>query len=264
MSHRIPCRSHVLTLTLALAVSACADAPTATQPRPVPPNLGVTKFWETLATTRWNERATNLLQVHGAPSNGQAWASRLLTYLSLAQYRAALAATSPEHRHTHPSISAAVARASVTVLSDFFSWKAGVSASLSAQIAADQGAPMWPGEQNQDVAAGEAIGLAVAQAVLAEARADGYLSVAAPNIDGAWVPNGAIVRSLWGATPFFIDADAVYEIDPEDITICARSPARARRSAHERQSSSHSRTSGTRRLRQARLRPVTGTGSPPS
>jgi hypothetical protein len=224
MSHRIPCRSHVLTLTLALAVSACADAPTATQPRPVPPNLGVTKFWETLATTRWNERATNLLQVHGAPSNGQAWASRLLTYLSLAQYRAALAATSPEHRHTHPSISAAVARASVTVLSDFFSWKAGVSASLSAQIAADQGAPMWPGEQNQDVAAGEAIGLAVAQAVLAEARADGYLSVAAPNIDGAWVPNGAIVRSLWGATPFFIDADAVYEIDPEDITFVSQPP----------------------------------------
>ena len=225
MSHRISARSYVLTLTLALAVSACADSPTATPLRPSSPNLGVTKFWENLASTRWNERATNLLQEHGAPSNGQAWASRMLTYLSIAQYRAALAATAPENRRTHPSVSAAVARASLIVLSDFFSWKPGAAAGLESQLVADRSTPGWPGEQNQDVAAGEAIGVAVAQAVLAEARADGYLSVAAPDVDGAWIPSGAIGRSLWGATPFFIDPDAVYEIEPEDITFVSQPPS---------------------------------------
>src|SRR5688500_9159585 len=115
MSHRTSARSYILPLTLALSVGACGDAPTPTAVGAVSPNLGVTKFWEALACARWNRRATALLRVHAAPSNGQAWASRMLTYLSLAQYRAALEATSPQNRRTHPSISAAVARASVTV-----------------------------------------------------------------------------------------------------------------------------------------------------
>ena len=228
MSHRIPGRPHILILALALSVGACADAPTGTPAGPMTPNLDAVKFWEALASTRWNRRATDLLQQHAAPSNGQAWASRMLTYLSLAQYRAALAATAPQNRRTHPSVSAAVARASVTVLSDFFAWKAGVLAALESQLAEDRSTPGWPGERNQDVAAGDAIGLAVAQAVLAQARADGYLSRALtppPNPEGGWVANGAIVRSLWGATPFFLDPAMLYDLPPEAITFVPRPPS---------------------------------------
>ena len=217
----------------ASAAWACADAPTA--PRDVPPpSPKAAKFWEVLASTRWNERATDLLQLHAAPSNGQAWASRMLTYLSLAQYRAALAASAVKGR-THPSVSAAVARASATVLTDgdFFGHafyaNAGVPAAIEQWLVADRTAPQWPGERNQDVAAGEAIGLAVARAVLAQARADGYLSLTAPTpptgVDGAWVAAGAAIRSLWGATPFFLDRAPLYDLRPEAITFVPPPPA---------------------------------------
>jgi hypothetical protein len=80
---------------LAVMITAgCADAPT----RPVSTpraQLAAVKFWDDVAAIRWNERAVRLLEAHNSPTplpNGQAAASRILTYLSLAQYRAALAA----------------------------------------------------------------------------------------------------------------------------------------------------------------------------
>src|SRR5215211_7131631 len=99
---------------------ACADAPTVPAPAPRA-DASVAHYWESLATTRWNQRATSLLQFEAvSPPNGQAWASRMLTYLSLAQYRAVLDATGPSGRATRASVSAAVAGASVVVLSRFY------------------------------------------------------------------------------------------------------------------------------------------------
>ena len=60
----------------------------------------------------------------------------MLTYLSLAQYRAVLAATTPSDRPTRASISAAVARASVTVLKQFFATSPGVPEALEQQLVA--------------------------------------------------------------------------------------------------------------------------------
>src|SRR5204862_6879088 len=109
------------TLFIAVAVWGCADRPT--EVRRVPAvQFSAVKFWDVTASTRWNERATDLLQglPPGPPSNGQAWASRMLTYLSLAQYRAVQAAMAPSARPIHASVSAAVASASFDVLNAFF------------------------------------------------------------------------------------------------------------------------------------------------
>src|SRR5690349_16794557 len=113
---------HWVVLFGALTGSACVDSPSEKAMGVPLANQQAVKFWDALASTRWNRRATDILQglPAGTPANGQAWASRTLTYLSLAQYRAMLAASAPSTRSTHPSVSAAVANASIDVLISFF------------------------------------------------------------------------------------------------------------------------------------------------
>src|SRR4029453_13627990 len=72
---------------LGVVAWACADAPTAAVELPASRSRA-TDSWDALATTRWNQRAADLLQTLPVPRNGQAWASRMLTYLSLAQHQA--------------------------------------------------------------------------------------------------------------------------------------------------------------------------------
>ena len=203
MSHlllsRIP-----LVLVATLAASGCTDAPTRFV-EPQSPNLDAVKFWEVTASTRWNARAQQLLTAR-PPANGQAAASRILTYLSVAQYRAVLAAEDGKEGRVHPSVSAAVGGASVAVLNSFFPLDVTTNEN---QLDADLAAPDWPGARNQDEGAGEAIGRAVGAAVLAQAATDNYLVVPTgvpPVGTGFWVsaPNTAIVRSLHGIRPFFL------------------------------------------------------------
>src|SRR5438874_7255039 len=218
----------ICTLFIAVAMWGCADRPT--EVRQVPAvQFSAVKFWDVTASTRWNGRATDLLQglPPGTPSNGQAWASRMLTYLSLAQYRAVQAATAPSDRPIHASVSAAVASASLDVLSAFFASAPTVPAAVKQQISTqltqwvfeDGLTPGWPGEKNQDVAAGNEIGHTVGAAVLSQSQNDGYLTaptafaamVSARGIRlGDWYTApapAAIVRSLWGVTPFFLETE---------------------------------------------------------
>src|SRR5512147_1470582 len=102
-----------------VSLSACADAPTRLV-QPSAPSADAVKFWEVTASTRWNERAAALLGQYPPATNGQAAALRMLSYVSLAQYRAVLAADAGKDGSTHPSVSAAVSAASVAVLSGFF------------------------------------------------------------------------------------------------------------------------------------------------
>ena len=194
----------MLALIATIAVSGCSDSPTRIV-HPHAANLAAVKFWEANASTRWNERTTTLMRQRTL-ANGQAAASRILTYLSLAQYRAVLAAEAGEERRVHPSVSAAVGAASVAVLSWFFPDDAGT---FENQLDADLASPGWPGAKNQDAPAGEAIGRAVGAAVIAQASTDHYLpavSVGVPPVgSGFWVWNGQpIVRSLHGVRPFFM------------------------------------------------------------
>ena len=95
--------------------------------------------------------------------NGQAAASRILTYLSIAQHRAALAAEAGKDGSKHPSVSVAIGAASVVVLSQFYPLSA---SGLETRFDTDLTAPGWPGRKNQDVASGEAIGRAVGAALM--------------------------------------------------------------------------------------------------
>lgn len=188
---------------VAITASACADSPTRLL-QPTSPQLDAVKFWEVLSTTRWNERALALVGQR-PPANGQAATSRMLTYLSVAQYRAVLAADAGKNGSIHPSVSTAVAAASVAVLSSFFPLDV---TAIEAQFDADLAAPDWPGAKNEDRVSGEAIGRAVGAAVVAQAATDQYLtkSPGTPPVGpGYWVSSGApIVRSLYGVRPFFL------------------------------------------------------------
>ncbi|MBC7895726.1 MAG: vanadium-dependent haloperoxidase [Cytophagaceae bacterium] len=166
--------------------------------------LSAVKFSNGLASTRWNRRVAGLLALY-PPSNGQAATSRILTYLSIAQYRAVLAADASNERRVSASVSAAVGGASVAVLSAFFPLE---STNLEAQYDADLAAEQWPGERLKDPVAGEAIGRAVGAAVNASVATDNYnvVSPGTPPVGpGYWVSSASpIVRSLHGTRPFFL------------------------------------------------------------
>jgi membrane-associated phospholipid phosphatase len=197
----------LLTILPAIAaLSGCADAPS--QPRLAPADLtarfDAVKFWEATASTTWNARALTLVGQR-PPGNAQAAVSRILTYLSLAQYRAVLAAEDGKNGSTHPSVPAAVGAASAAVLDAFFPLDV---TAIEAQLAADLAAPGWPGAAHEDAAAGLGLGRAVAAAVLARVATDNYL-VVSPGVPpvgpGYWVSSAApIVRSLYRVRPFFL------------------------------------------------------------
>ncbi len=197
--------AHARGTLMALALTGamgCTDTATRVL-QPTDAATDAVKFWEVTASTRWNERAT-VLVTQRPPANAQAATSRILTYLSLAQYRAVLAAEKSKDGPSHPSVAAAVGGASVAVLSAFFPLDA---ASIEAQLDNDLAAPQWPGARHEDVPAGEAVGRAVGAAVLAQAATDNYFVVSPgtpPVGPGYWVANGAIVRGMHGARPFFL------------------------------------------------------------
>lgn len=179
----------------ALAGLLLAGAPRAETGRGEP----AVKFWETGSSVYWNERAIALFRTRGGnPGRG-------LAYLSLAQYRAVLAAEAARGQRPQPSPAGAAAGASVEVLKIFYPLDA---AALEAELAAQGAAPRWPGEQTRDFAAGATLGREVAAAVLALAATDGFgtLSPGVPPVGpGRWVSSGApIVRGGYGARPFFI------------------------------------------------------------
>ena len=158
------------------------------------------KFWETGSTVHWNRRAIDLFRARGGNPG------RVNAYLAVAQYRAVLAAEADRLRPPHASPAAASAGAAVV----------GAEAVLSGRRRhareRDRGparGPGWPGEQQKDFAKGEAIGRAVAAAVLQEAATDGFgATVPAPPPvgPGYWTSSGApIVRGGLGARPFFLD-----------------------------------------------------------
>ena len=206
MTTRTPCTASWAVLLV--AALACADRPTEVRRVPVA-QFAAVKFWDVTASTRWNKRATTFLSEFPPPDNGQARTSRMLTYLSIAQYRAVLAAEAGKVGSMHPSESAAAAGASAAVLRDFFPSDV---ATIEGWLADDRTNEQlqWPGEKNEDVAAGEAIGRAVAAAVIAQKNSDNYLGLGSdpgtpPVGPGYWVSAPTpIVRSLHGVRPFFL------------------------------------------------------------
>jgi hypothetical protein len=160
------------------------------------------KLRHDIATARWNVRGTALVGPR-PPANAQAAVSQILTYLSVAHYRAVLATESGEVESIHPSLAAAVGAVNASVLGSFFSSDL---AAIEAQVTTGLAGPAWPGVDHQDVLSGPAIGRGVASSVLALAATD-YLvhSPGLPQVGPRYrVANGLPVRSLYGVRPFFL------------------------------------------------------------
>lgn len=151
------------------------------------------------SSVQWNREAIALFKLRGGnPGRSNA-------YLALAQYRAVLAAADARHGRTRPSLAGAAAGASVVVLKQFYPLD---HAAIDARLELQRAAPPFGSEHNLDFADGEAIGRAVAAAVLVYAATDNF-GLTSPGLPpaqpGYWTSSGSpIVRGGLGARPFFL------------------------------------------------------------
>ena len=116
MFSRTRCWAGLALVAAAAWGGGCAEQPAELRRPAAAAQLDAVKFWEVTASTRWNRRAIDLFALR-PPGNAQAQTSRILSYLSIAQYRAVLAAERGKIGPMHPSVSAAVGGASVAVRS---------------------------------------------------------------------------------------------------------------------------------------------------
>lgn len=194
-----------LTLVTFVTLAACSDAPTSPPPAetsPVQASVeGLHHSSTPTSSVRWNRKAIGFFRARGGN------AGRINVYLSIAQYRAVLAARDARSRSAHPSLAGAAAGASVVVLKQFYPLDA---AAIDAELAAQR---LVPGGDNDedDVAAfdaGVAIGNGIGASVLAQAATDnvGLTNPGVPPVGpGYWFSSAApLVRGNFGARPFFL------------------------------------------------------------
>ena len=204
-------RSRVLFVVAVTLVAACADSPTATRTdiASSESRSGVRDVAPGTSSVRWNRKAIALFRARGGS------AGRANAYLSLAQYRAALAANAATHGSSRPSVPAAVAAASALVLKQFYPLDA---TSIDNELAAQRSDAPFGSEHNKNVAAGEIIGRDIAVVVLALAASDNYGATSPgspPTGPGRWVSSGApIVRGGLGARPFFLSSGSELRLPP--------------------------------------------------
>ena len=158
MSHRTHVLPRALAAALALSLGACGDTPIEV---PVPDRELLAVAGPTLA---WNQTARDLIAARAIGSPGTQ--VRILTYLSVAQYNAIVAA---EEAGGKASPAAAAAGASLVVLKSFFPLD---TALLEEKLRTQKASAPWPEQPTKDVAAGETIGRAVGAQVLAYAATD--------------------------------------------------------------------------------------------
>jgi len=191
--------------SLFVAVVACSDGTTQASGAEFTANDSVS------TSARWNQRAVSLVIARQPASNGQAAVSRILTYLSVAQYRAVSAAQLSAGTAKPPSLSAAVASASAVVLNSFFPLD---TAATDAQLKADLAIAPPPSLNKEDIASGAELGRTIGFAVTAQASSDNYLVAtvsAPPTGPDKWAPSpAAIVRSLYGTRPFFLTSPSQF------------------------------------------------------
>jgi membrane-associated phospholipid phosphatase len=183
---------------IATLAGACGGSTPETPPDPVPVEVGVN------ASAQWNDRAIALVVARPPSSNGQAAVSRILTYVSLAQYRAVTAARAVTPEPGPFAVSAAVGGASVAVLNALFPLDV---AATEALLSGDRAAQS-PAGSKESIAAGEALGRQIGAAVVAQVAMDNYLT-ASPGVPpvgpGMWTSSSAaLVPSLHGTRPFFM------------------------------------------------------------
>jgi membrane-associated phospholipid phosphatase len=155
MLHRTHPARLVRAALLMLALGACGDAATTV----TDPELSA----ESGPTLVWNQTARDLIAARAVTTAGGQL--RVLTYLSVAQFNAIVAAG---EAGGNASPAAAAAAASAVVLKSFFPSD---SALLDAKLSAQKATP-WQERPTKDIAAGEVIGRAIGTQVLAYAATD--------------------------------------------------------------------------------------------
>jgi hypothetical protein len=177
-------------------LSACADSATAPDVAETTgaPSASGARSGDVNVTADWNQLATSLQARRPAPP-----VTRVYTYLSLAQLRAAEGARSVRPR---AHVAAAIGAASAAILLSYFpADKDEIDAALAAQAAADP----WPRAKHRDFATGAAIGRAVAARVIDYSRGDRInLSDPGtpPTTPGHWLYSTP-VKFSYHARPFF-------------------------------------------------------------
>jgi membrane-associated phospholipid phosphatase len=198
MSHRTYALRSVL--AAAFAATACSDSTTSPARAPIGPHLSAANVSGAgTSSVAWNQTARELIVSRAAAS--PVLQVRILTYLSVAQYNAIIAADDAKHGNDRPSPAAAVAGASVVVLKSFFPLDVAL---LDGKLLAQEAAAAWPGEHKTDFDDGEAIGRAIGALVNAYAATDNLnLTVPPPNPGGPgnWTGVNSI-RGLYGTRTF--------------------------------------------------------------
>lgn len=199
---------------LAFSVTACSDALTPPGTLSAPgANASAVKFWEAGSSVAWNATARELLAVPNNPYAGPLGQPRVMTYLSVAQYNAIVAAEDASDRGVQASSAAAAAGASWEVLASFYPNSAGL---LSSRLAAQKAAEPWSGEQRKDWAAGEAIGRQIGLQVMAYAATDAVGKLPAPanpGLVGNWTGTNPVL-GFYGWRTFALTSDDQFRPGP--------------------------------------------------
>jgi membrane-associated phospholipid phosphatase len=202
MSHQSPAFPRIAVVALALSLGACSDDPTAAQTpdRELPAVAGPTLSWNQTARELIASRAVTVQPVQ----------TRVLAYLSVAQYNAIVAA---EDAAGKASPAAAAAAASLVVLKSFFPLD---SAMLDEKLRVQKATAPWPEEPVRDVAAGETIGRTIGAQVLAYAATDNTnLTTRPPNPGGpgSWIGVNSL-RGFYGSRTFALTSGDQFRPPP--------------------------------------------------
>ena len=210
MSHR----THALrsVLVSAIAATACSDSTTSPARPQLSPYVSAAHVLESgTSSVMWNQTARDLIASRAvtSPINQV----RIMTYLSVAQYNAVIAAEDAKHGTDRPSPAAAIAGASLVVLKSFFPLDA---AFLDGKLQGQESGAPWPGEHKTDFDDGEAIGLVIGAQVNAYAATDNFnLTVPPVNPGGSgnWTGVNSI-RGLFGARTFALTSGDQFRPGP--------------------------------------------------
>jgi hypothetical protein len=193
-------RNLILLLATAIISTACGpDASTPVAPSThAPKDQAVPNFWDSGASVYWNSVARDLVVRYRSSPFA---AIRGYALLSHAQYMSAVEAEDTKGQ-VKPSTAAAVASASVVVLTYLYP---GEAAALQTLKSSELAAPGWPGDANTDQSAGEAIGSAIGQQIVSDAATDRFFAAwtgTVPTGAGIWfsslVPPAPPVGAMFG------------------------------------------------------------------
>jgi len=217
-------RARALSAAATLAFSiGCTDRVTEPSPGQATPPLSrvnAAVVGDATASVRWSAVARDFIAAKPAAEKpNQQAAFRVFAYLSLAQYRAVLAAHDTRGHPPHPSASGAASAASAVVLGALFPQDTGF---FESQLRAQESdVRETPGAMGA-FAAGEALGRSVGGQVVKLARTDGFDVVwtgTAPTGPGFWSsdfdpPRPPLLPLLGQMRPFFLKSGDQFRPGP--------------------------------------------------